>query len=102
MKRLALLLALQIQGQTPAEIERQRIRELAHLEEALDQSKFRMAQERDRKYRKYLTDLAHKEFIEKFNRYLQKYTQGINPVKERKEVIKAWRKLERTEGFEVY
>ena len=101
MKLLALLLALQIQAQSPAEIERQRTRELSHLEELIDQSRFRAAQERDRRYRKYLIDLAHKDFIEKFNRYLDKYTKGLNPLKERKEVVKAWRKLEKAEGFEI-
>lgn len=60
-----------------------------------------LAKKRDIEYRKRLLAEAHQEFIVKFNLYLEKLRQGLNPAKERREAIKAWRRLESNEDFDA-
>jgi hypothetical protein len=60
-----------------------------------------LAKKRDLEYRNRLLAEAHREFIVKFNLYLEKLRQGANPVKERREAIKAWHRLESNEDFDA-
>jgi hypothetical protein len=93
MNALALLIALQIHGPGHNH-EQSRVEALRRLEELSDLKGYELAKAREREYRRKLLEQVHLEFVEKFNAYADKFISGALPVKEQKEMIKAWKKLE--------
>lgn len=60
---------------------------------------YQKSKEKDKQYRIQILQTAHREFILKFNLYLEKYNRGELAIKELKEATEAWKRLEKTEGF---
>jgi len=70
-----------------------RVEELRRMSEMADQSNFRLAQQKDIKYRKAVLHQDHEEFVKKFNAYLVKYHEGAVATREIRECVRAWEKL---------
>lgn len=70
-----------------------RLAELRRMSEMADQSKIRVSQQRDIKYRKAVLHQDHEEFVKKFNAYLVKYHEGAVATREIRECVRAWEKL---------
>lgn len=74
--------------------------EMRRIEELRDESKFRLARQKEAEYKSKVLYNAHYNFVVKFNAYLSKYLQGLNPTKEKKAAMKAFEELRKTEGFQ--
>ena len=84
---LALVAAFQIPDYN------KRAEELRRMSEMAQQSEFRLAQQRDAKYRAAVLSEDHSDFVRKFNAYLVKYHRGELATKEIRDCVRAWEKL---------
>ena len=60
------------------------------------------AKDKDTKHAEALLKQRHLDFIHAFNLYLDGYRKGMLNVKNLQEAVKAFKKLEQTEGFKEY
>jgi len=97
---LSIIMSIAMQAQIGGPVsDIDRAAELRKLEDLRDDSKFRLSEQRAAEYKSKVLYNAHYDFVQKFNKYLAKYLQGANPIREKKEALEALEKLKKTDGF---